>query len=380
MQHFQLVIKLGRCHICGLNSRLISDGLGLCLRCIRERPDDALQESLKVHAESRSQFGLPSFPPKDPEGIACGVCMNKCRIGLGKRGFCGLVANIDGRLTRFGGTPEKGILEWYYDPLPTNCVAWWFCAGCTGLGYPKYAYKAGAEIGYSNLAVFYGSCSFNCLFCQNWHYRALSSKLEPVVSAEGLAAKVHSTVSCICYFGGDPSPQMPHALRTSEIALEKAKDEGRILRICWESNGYMNEVFAERAAKLSFESGGTVKFDIKTFNETLNRVLCGVSNKPTLDSFRRIGEKIFRDRLEPPVLTASTLLIPGYIDAEEVGLIANFLAGIDPKIPYTLLAFYPQYVMHDLPPTSRQLALECFEAAKKAGLERIKLGNVHLLA
>lgn len=587
---------------------MISDGLGLCLQCIREKPDEALQESLKAHAESRSRFGLPLFPPKDPEGIACGICMNKCQIGPGKRGFCGLVTNIDGRLIRFGGTPEKGILEWYYDPLPTNCVAWWFCAGCTGLGYPKYAYRQGAEVGYSNLAVFYGAClpeyeklfaiiydkptiisigklvtgilkednaddvsftpfilsrprtsikvagldnnckikyapvsrvsrrwfdgrlikitlgigctlhvtpdhpmlvlqqnkfavinadqlnigdyvpiakrlpnptqdadeldlaklktkdsdrkvivglpnidsqkicfqrlkvrpshptnflsyliesdvhpikvkrvdsipykgyvfdlevndpnaplatfmlasgvfihncSFDCLFCQNWHYRALSSRLQPVISAESLAAKSHARVSCICYFGGDPSPQMPHALRTSEIALEKAKEEGRLLRICWESNGYMNEAFTERAARLSFESGGTVKFDIKTFNETLNQVLCGVSNKPTLENFRRIGEKFFRERLEPPVLTASTLLIPGYIDAEEVGQIANFLAHIDSKIPYTLLAFYPQYIMYDLPTTSRQLAHECLEAAKKAGLEQVRIGNIHLLS
>jgi pyruvate-formate lyase-activating enzyme len=211
---------------------------------------------------------------------------------------------------------------------------------------------------------------------EDWVYDlTVTSGYEPNFIAEHFI--LHN---CICYFGGDPSPQMPHALRTSEIALEKAREQGRILRICFETNGYMIGAFADRAAELSFESGGTVKFDIKTFNETLNQVLCGVSNKPTLDGFRRIGEKFFHDRLEPPVLTASTLLIPGYIDAEEIGQIADFLAGIDPKIPYTLLAFYPQYVMHDLPPTSRQLALECFEAAKKAGLERIKLGNVHLLS
>ncbi|MEM3088306.1 MAG: radical SAM protein, partial [Candidatus Bathyarchaeia archaeon] len=90
--------------------------------------------------------------------------------------------------------------------------------------------------------------------------------------------------------------------------------------------------------------------------------------------------KFFRERLEPPVLTASTLLIPGYIDAEEVGQIANFLAHIDSKIPYTLLAFYPQYIMYDLPTTSRQLAHECLEAAKKAGLEQVRIGNIHLLS
>jgi len=102
------------------------------------------------------------------------MCSNNCRIGLNEKGFCGLVLNIDGHLARMGGIPERGVLEWYYDPLPTNCVAWWFCPGCTGSGYPKYAYKPGAETGHANLAVFYGACSLDCLFCQNWHYRRMS--------------------------------------------------------------------------------------------------------------------------------------------------------------------------------------------------------------
>jgi pyruvate formate lyase activating enzyme len=191
-----------------------------------------------VHAESRGVFRFPPKPPKDSSGISCGVYFNDCKIGIGGKGFCGLIFNIGGRLVRMGGTPDKGILNWYYDPLPTNCVAWWFCPGCTGAGYPKYAHKCGAEMGYANLAVFYGACSFDCLSCQNWHYRNLAAGLRPVMSAESLAAKVDDHVACICFFGGDPSVQMPHALRTSQIALDKAREEERIFRVCWENNGY----------------------------------------------------------------------------------------------------------------------------------------------
>ena len=286
---------------------------------------------------------------------------------------------MGGRLVRMGGTSEKGILQWYYDPLPTNCVAWWFCPGCTGSGYPKYAYKRGAETGYANLAVFYGACSYDCLFCQNWHYRSLAAKLGPVMSAESLAAKVDDHVSCVCYFGGDPSVQMPHALKASQTALEKARSEGRIFRVCWETNGYWKEKLALEAAELSSTSGGNVKFDLKTWDENLNRALCGVSNKPTLESFKMIGEKFFRERSDLPILTASTLLIPGYVDVEEVRNLANFIAEVDPQIPYTLLAFYPQYVMTDLPTTSRELAYQCYDVAKKY-LENVRIGNIHLLS
>ncbi|MEM2173043.1 MAG: radical SAM protein [Thermoproteota archaeon] len=370
---------MGRCLICGDEYPLIAGQLGVCLKCIRRMPEKAVEVAKRVHADTRRVFGLPPVPPKDSDGLPCGICANDCKIGQGEKGFCGLVSNSNGNLNRLGGTPEKGVLEWYYDPLPTNCVAWWFCPGCTGAGYPKYAYKPSVEEGYVNLAVFYGSCSFDCLFCQNWHFREMSQSLKPVMSAAELASKLEQKVSCVCFFGGDPSTQMLHALETSRIALQKAEEEKRILRICWETNGNMSRSFALKAAELSLKSGGIVKFDLKVWDENLSKVLCGVSNKASLDNFREIGERFFKQRPEVPVLTASTLLVPGYVDEVEVENIARFIAGIDPEIPYTLLAFYPQYVMDDLPTTSWKQARECYDVAKKY-LKRIRIGNIHLLS
>ncbi|MEM3055456.1 MAG: radical SAM protein, partial [Candidatus Bathyarchaeia archaeon] len=213
-----------------------------------------------------------------------------------------------------------------------------------------------------------------------WHHRNLSARQKPVLSAEALAQKaLDKRVSCICYFGGDPSPQMPHSIETSRIALEKAEAEKRILRVCWETNGYMNLQLAEKAAEYALESGGNIKFDLKAWNEGLNIALCGVSNKPTLENFRQIGEKYYGKRPELPVLTASTLLVPGYVDAEEVESIAKFISQINPEIPYTLLAFYPCYVMNDLPTTSRKQAHECQKAAEKH-LKNVRIGNIHLLS
>jgi pyruvate formate lyase activating enzyme len=371
---------MGKCQVCGEKSPLISGNLGVCLKCIREKPEEALEIAKEVHARSRAVYGLPPEPPRDAEGLPCGVCANNCVIGVGGSGFCGLVWNVGGRLVRFGGTAEQGVLEWYYDGLPTNCVSWWFCPGCTGNGYPKYAYKPEPEYGYYNLAVFYGACSYDCLFCQNWHYRNLSAKHKPVMSAEALAQKAfEKRVSCICYFGGDPSPQMPHSLEASRIALEKAEEEKRILRVCWETNGYMNPRLAEKAAEYALKSGGNIKFDLKAWDEPLAIALCGVSNKSTLENFRMLGEKYYKERPELPVLTASTLLVPGYVDAEEVENIAKFISQISPEIPYTLLAFYPCYVMNDLPTTSRKQAQECRQAAEKH-LKNVRMGNIHLLS
>jgi len=73
------------------------------------------------------------------------------------------------------------------------------------------------------------------------------------------------------------------------------------------------------------------------------------------------------------------LLVSGYIDMEEIENIAKFISEIDPNIPYTLLAFYPCYVMNDLTTTNRKQALECQKAAEKH-LNKVRIGNIHLLS
>ncbi len=365
----------GRCIICGRVSKLITSTLGICASCLKQGGEKVFDHIQRVHAETRREFDLPLKPPRSPEGAKCYLCVNECSIPPGERGYCGLRENREGKLSHIAGTAQKGLADWYYDPLPTNCVADWVCPAGTSAGYPKFSYSSGAEYGYKNLAVFYGACSFNCLFCQNWHYRDLLS--DPHFrSAEELAEAVDNRTACICYFGGDPTPQMPHALRASELALERAK--GRILRICWETNGSMNRAYLEKAAELSLKSGGCIKFDLKAWNENINIALCGITNQRTLENFRYLAQWT-KERPDPPFLIASTLLIPGYIDVEEVSNIAHFIADLDPDIPYSLLAFHPNFYLHDLPQTSKLHAQECKQAALDAGLTRVKIGNLHLL-
>ena len=79
-------------------------------------------------------------------------------------------------------------------------------------------------------------------------------------------------------------------------------------------------------------------------------------------------------------MIASTLLVPGYVDAEEVGRIAQFIAALDPRIPYALLAFAPHFYMPDLPRTSSHHALEAERAARSVGLLDVRIANRHLLS
>ncbi len=364
---------MAACLHCGKKSILVSSPLEVCVDCLRMNFAEVKDHIDQLHAGSRKAFGLPTQAPRAENGLTCSLCVNLCRVSPGETGYCGVRSNRNGKF--FGGTAGKANLSWYYDSLPTNCVADWVCPGGTGCGYPRFSYSRGPEYGFKNLAVFFNACSFNCLFCQNWHYRE-ESLGKNRVGLEEIVDNVDERTSCICYFGGDPVPQIQYSLRASRLAREKR--EGGILRICWETNGSMNERYLEEAAEIALESGGCIKFDLKAWDEGLHIALCGVTNQRTLENFRKLAARIPK-RPEPPFLVASTLLVPGYVDEEEVKKIAEFIASLNPEIPYSLLGFYPHFYMHDLPRTSRRHAESCLRAARKAGLRRVKIGNIHLL-
>ena len=365
-------MTMGLCKICN-REKLLASVLPICKDCIKNNFTLTKPIIDRVHRETRRVFSLPEEVPRAEEGIECRVCAKRCKIPEGKYGYCGLRKNLNGKL--IGPKDNQTRASWYLDPLPTNCVADWICPGGTGCGYPKYAYRPGPEYGYYNLAVFFEACNLNCLFCQNWHFKYETFNTS-YRSMEDLLEALTPKVSCICYFGGDPSPQTPFAIRTSLEALKNKK--GEILRICWETNGHFSPEILQRVIELSLVSGGIIKFDLKAITPEIYYALTGAEVSPALENFKKVAEYI-KERPEVPLLTASTLLVPGYVEEEEVERIARFIAEINPEIPYRLLAFYPHFYMKDLPLISKEKAFLALEKAKKAGLKRVSLGNEHLL-
>lgn len=362
---------MSHCKVCNKEGLLISEEIGVCSECIKNKYDEAKHYFLKAHSLSRKFFKLPESVLKSRDGQTCKICVNKCTLAEGERGFCGAHFNRHGQLTG----SDRGNYEWYHDFLPTNCVADWVCPGGTGSGYPEFAYRPGAEYGYKNLAVFMNNCNFNCLFCQNWQFRE-KSLLRASQGPDELARHVTNDTSCVCFFGGDPTPQIEFVIKSCEDLLSKRAN--KILRICFETNGSMSEEYLKKIIDISLQSGGCIKFDLKAWDEHLHSALCGVSNKRTLRNFK-IASEFINKRREPPLLVASTLLVPGYVGADEVRMIAEFIASIDPTIPYTLLAFHPIFFMDDLPVTPKKHIEECYNASLEAGLKRVRVGNYHLI-
>ncbi|MEM0503268.1 MAG: radical SAM protein [Archaeoglobaceae archaeon] len=306
------------CVFCG--KRAPSKFLSLCVDCAKS--EKALVIAEKLHQR------------KGGNVKACKLCANECK-GIA---LC--------------GKPIYGNLIYYEDPLPTNCCNAWFCEG--------------SRLSGTNLAVFYYGCNFDCVFCQNWSHKNVNRRF---VSLEELLSVIEKRrIRCICHFGGSPEPQLPFALKFSRKALEKRSD----LMICWEWNGAGNTSLALKAAELSSKSNGTVKFDLKAWDENLHVLLTGRNPERVRKNFEIIGEKF------PEVLSATTLLVPYYVDEKEVEEIASFIASINENIPYSLLVFHPDYLLRDLPITPREQVFNCFKTAKKF-LKNVNIGNLHLL-
>ena len=377
---------MGICKFCGKQSNLISEILQICRECIINGNWEHIKPHiLTVHHNVRKIAELPDEPPKavHPDiKLKCNFCLNECALSTNDISYCGL-RNVSKR--ERGDLPfpskSKGYIHGYIDANPTNCCNSWFCPAGTVSGYPNYSDYKGPEFGtYSYAAFFYG-CSFSCLFCQNSSHKQFQKR--NLFNSETIANQIvkHEKTTCLCYFGGTPEPQLPFSINLAKLVLEKIKkkDKERKFRVCWEWNGSGRRDLVEECMEIAIKTGGNIKFDLKSFNKKLNLAMCGVSNSRTLDNFKYLAENYFGKRGDDmPEMSGCTLMVPGYVNHEEVELIARFISDINPEIPYNLLVFHGDYQMKDLPITPRKQAEKCLEVAKRY-LKNVHLGNRFLL-
>ncbi len=78
-----------------------------------------------------------------------------------------------------------------------------------------------------------------------------------------------------------------------------------------------------------------IVFSLKAFTPSLHRDYTGRDNRTILQNFAAIASR------RPAALRAETVLIPGYVDEEEVLRIAAFIASVDPGIPLRIDAYLP---------------------------------------
>ena len=107
---------------------------------------------------------------------------------------------------------------------------------------------------------------------------------------------------------------------------------------------------------------------------------CGGCDVAVLDineNILKLPEEILKRNF---VLEVLSLFIPGLVEGDDLEKIARSLKKVDPEIPFTILAFFPEYKMKDFPKPSAAKMVEAYQRVKATGLKNIRLGNVGIFA
>ena len=150
-------------------------------------------------------------------------------------------------------------------------------------------------------------------------------------------------------------------------SAERIKELDEEIWVLFETNGYG---LTPKNLELFRRSGiDSFWLDIKAYDENVHKALTGVSNKRILKLPEQIVSKEF-------ILEVLSLYIPGWVETDQIERIAALLAEVDEEMPFTILAFFPEYKLKNLSPPSLEQMLSAYTAAKKAGLKNVKLGNI----
>ena len=171
----------------------------------------------------------------------------------------------------------------------------------------------------------------------------------------------------IAFTGGDLACQPEFYIEVTKRI--KALGEG--LLVLFETNGYgLTPENLDLLARVGLDA---FWLDIKAYEREVHQKLTGVSNDWVLKLPAEMLKRGF-------VLEVLSLYIPGWVETDQIRRIAELLAGVDQEIPFTILAFFPEYRMRDVPPPNLEQMLEAYDAAKDAGLRNIRLGNTGVFA
>ena len=280
----------------------------------------------------------------DEKKVACDLCHHRCQIAPSKFGICGVRQNMDGKLFSL---VYGEIIAAHVDPIEKK---------------PLYHYLPGSKA----FSVATIGCNFRCPFCQNWQISQRSKRKEAGLASQFYspdeivrAAKEQSCQS-ISYTYTEPTIYFELAYDTAKLA----KKEG--LGNSFVTNGYMTPEALETINPYL----DACNVDLKSFSDRFYKKLCKARLEPVLDSIRhmkRLG--IF--------VEITTLVVPGQNDSdEELTLIARFIAGVDPEIPWHISRYHPDFKFDSVPSTPVQTLRKAYEIGKREGLDYIYIGNV----
>ena len=271
------------------------------------------------------------------------------------------------------------------------------------------------------LSVYQSGCNFSCRKCHSWYFSKVKdgtwyspadildaaltyeksvTQFEP--RSRATAWHAHDSCRCCgsCVTRLKPSAFCPGALKPEQITLSP-QGFGPARNIAAFTGGDVTccpDFYAECARRIKkqtklwvlietngygltpqnldyFKESGVDAFwlDIKAFDAGKHKWLTGCANDRILKLPREIIRRGF-------VLEVLSLYIPGLVETDDLEKIARILAAADADIPFTILAFFPEYKMKDFSSPSATQMVKAYQRVRAAGLMNVRLGNVGVFA
>ncbi|MGM0533389.1 MAG: AmmeMemoRadiSam system radical SAM enzyme [Campylobacterota bacterium] len=275
--------------------------------------------------------------------ILCQACAHGCKLQEGEYGICGVRQVVDGKLQLlvYAKAAAANI-----DPVEKK---------------PMFHFLPNTDV----FSVGTVGCNFRCQFCQNYEisqypqthgHKIVGEELRPEQIVD---IAVQRECASIAYTYNEPVVYFEYTYDIAKLAHERG------LKNIYVTSGYETN----KAIDLLAPYIDGMNIDLKAFSDEFYKDICGARLKPVLQAIKHAKEKGIW-------VEVTTLIIPGLNDSkQQLQSIAEFLADLDPAIPWHISAFYPTYKMLDRPPTPPKTLKKAYEIGKEAGLKYIFVGN-----
>ena len=271
------------------------------------------------------------------------------------------------------------------------------------------------------LSLYQSGCNLSCRKCHSWYFskvvsgqwyspidildkcKAYEQNVTLKESREN-ATSWHAQTSCrccgSCVIKGRRSPFCPGIINPEDIVLSP-QGLGPVRNIVGFTGGDLTcrpDFYANCARLIKEETGlwvlietngcgltpnnldllknsGVDSFwlDIKAYDPGVHKWLTGCDNDWILELPQEMVKRGF-------VLEVLSLYIPQLVETSQLVEIARLLSKVDENIPFTILAFFPEFRMKDHRTPELSEMIDAYIAVKSVGLSNVRLGNTGIFA
>ena len=283
--------------------------------------------------------------PLDNGDTVCNLCLWRCRLRHGQRGFCQAHVNRDGTLYNL----SYGIIS----AIEIDAIE----------NKPVQHFRPGTRV----MSIGSYGCSFRCKGCHNleisWGVNALDQlargqSTDAWVKPEDMVAlALKHKVDGIAFTYSEPAVWLEYVIDVGTLAKQAG------LYTVYVSNSYVTLEALQQVAP----AVDVLCSDIKSLSDDFYRDICPTANvNQVLTSIKQAHELGIH-------VETRTNVIPGKNDdADELRRIAEWIRdNLGSDSPWHVTKFFPAYQLAHLPETPNEVILSAAEEARVIGLEHV---------